>query len=534
MKRTFFLSILFFVLAVQFSWAPIPQTISYQGVLTDTSGKAVPDGVYNLTFKLYNEIIGGTPLWSETQPVTVSKGIFHAILGAVNPLALAFDTQYWLGVTVEGGSELTPRIKLTSAPYSLNTQGGVTPQGWLISGDNIYRLNGNVGIGTTSPGAKLELAGLGSNDGLYLNGNTKVKITTTADSGTDSLWLAGQQARNAALYLLPGADNKFSGLQLSSGPSRTTEAFLVHHGSELRTYLQLLGATHDRFDILNTVGTEIFTVKQNGNVGIGTTNPGEKLHIDDNSAAIGNHHLLRLGKGGQSAIYAGFVADGSTFTEAYIKSGNALPLRFGTDGAANAIYIENNGNVGIGTTSPGYRLDVWGNVRISDSGVYSTTFTQSGGMLTMNSYGDWVTKTGGYISWETYDSGYQERMRITNAGNVGIGTANPGSYKLAVEGKIGAREVVVTLDNWSDFVFEKDYRLMPLSEVEQHIKQNKHLPNIPSEKEVLENGVSLGEMQSKLLQKVEELTLYVIEQNKRIERLEKENEALKNRVAGLE
>ncbi len=216
---------------------------------------------------------------------------------------------------------------------------------------------GNVGIGTMSPGAKLELAGLGSNDGLYLNGNTKVKITTTADSGTDSLWFAGQQARNAALYMLPGADNKFSGLQLSSGPSRTTEAFLVHHGSELRTYLQLLGATHDRFDILNTVGTEIFTVKQNGNVGIGTTKPGAKL-------------------------------------------------------------------------------DVLGNVRISDSGVYSTTFTQSGGMLTMDSYGDWVTKTGGgYISWETYDSGYKERMRITNAGNIGIGTTTPGE-KFTVAGTV--------------------------------------------------------------------------------------------------
>ncbi|MBI1923613.1 hypothetical protein HYR99_05130, partial [Candidatus Poribacteria bacterium] len=118
-------------------------------------------------------------------------------------------------------------------------------------------------------------------------------------------------------------------------------------------------------------------------------------------------------------------------------------------------------------------------------------------------------------------------------GNVGIGTKSPGSYKLAVEGKIGAREVVVTLDNWSDFVFEKDYRLMPLHEVEQHIQQNQRLPDIPSEKEVLEKGVSLGEMQSKLLQKVEELTLYVIEQNKRIEKLEKENEELKGRVGSL-
>ena len=495
MKRTFFLSTLFFVLAVQFSWAPIPQTISYQGVLTDTSGKAVPDGVYNLTFKLYDDVIGGTPLWSETQPVTVSKGIFHAILGAVNPLALAFDTQYWLGVTVEGGSELTPRIKLTASPYSLNPGGD---SAWIASGDNIYRLTGNVGIGTTNPGAKLEIQDI----------NPALRLRYTGNSGF------AQMATNAKNDLLLTA------------PASNADI------------------------VLSTINGNV-TIQYGGNVGIGTATPGAKLEIHGTETDFTG---IRI----RNNIYnSGAPTVGIEFQHwphALVgRAGKILSVRLGgynetaaSHASALAFYTASNdfyqdwsrmavsGNVGIGTTCPGYRLDVWGNVRISDSGVYSTTFTQSGGMLTMNSYGDWVTKTGGYISWETYDSGYQERMRITNAGNVGIGTANPGSYKLAVEGKIGAREVIVTLDNWSDFVFEKDYRLMPLSEVEQHIKQNKHLPNIPSEKEVLEKGVSLGEMQSKLLQKVEELTLYVIEQNKRIERLEKENEALKNRVAGLE
>jgi len=96
-----------------------------------------------------------------------------------------------------------------------------------------------------------------------------------------------------------------------------------------------------------------------------------------------------------------------------------------------------------------------------------------------------------------------------------------------VDGTITAKEVVVTVEGWSDFVFEKDYNLMPLNEVEQHVKEKKHLPGIPSAEEVAADGVSVGEMQAKLLQKVEELTLYVIE-------LKKENEQLKRRVAALE
>jgi len=107
-----------------------------------------------------------------------------------------------------------------------------------------------------------------------------------------------------------------------------------------------------------------------------------------------------------------------------------------------------------------------------------------------------------------------------NSGSVGIGTDSPGTYKLAVEGKIGAHEVVVTTDGWADFVFEKDYNLMPLNELDNYIQENKHLPEIPTTAEVEENGISVGEMNAKLLQKIEELTLYIIEQDKRIEKLE--------------
>lgn len=110
--------------------------------------------------------------------------------------------------------------------------------------------------------------------------------------------------------------------------------------------------------------------------------------------------------------------------------------------------------------------------------------------------------------------------------------------KLSVEGRIVANELVcVGIENWADFVFDDSYRLPALSEVEQHIQEHKHLPDIPSAAEVSRDGVNVVEMQAKLLQKVEELTLYVIDQNKkmseqnrRIEQLEAELSAERNRT----
>ncbi|MGY5351844.1 hypothetical protein ACXGQW_04655 [Wenyingzhuangia sp. IMCC45533] len=111
-------------------------------------------------------------------------------------------------------------------------------------------------------------------------------------------------------------------------------------------------------------------------------------------------------------------------------------------------------------------------------------------------------------------------------GNVGIGTTNPDGWKLAVNGRVRAKEIKVETD-WSDFVFHDDYQLPTIQEVENHIKQEGHLKDIPSAKEVEENGVFLGEMNSKLLQKIEELTLYTIQQQKEIESLKEEKKQIR-------
>jgi len=101
-------------------------------------------------------------------------------------------------------------------------------------------------------------------------------------------------------------------------------------------------------------------------------------------------------------------------------------------------------------------------------------------------------------------------------GNVGIGTTDTHGYQLAVNGTIHSKEVLVDLNNWPDYVFKKDYALMPLSEIKNYIDQNYHLPEIPSAVEVEKDGINLGEMNKVLLKKVEELTLYLIEKDKQI------------------
>ncbi|CAC9972474.1 hypothetical protein [Flavobacterium panici] len=138
------------------------------------------------------------------------------------------------------------------------------------------------------------------------------------------------------------------------------------------------------------------------------------------------------------------------------------------------------------------------------------------------------------FSWDSYGT---RKMILTSNGSLGIGTSTTGAHKLAVEGSIGAREVKVQATGWADFVFKKEYNLPKLEEVETHIKEKGHLENIPSEEEVLKNGISLGEMNVKLLQKIEELTLYMIDQNKEIKDLKIQNEELKKlaeRVSKLE
>lgn len=158
-------------------------TLSMQGVLRDQTGLAVPDGNYTLVFAIYSAATGGTSLWSETQNgVPVVNGVFSVALGSVTafPSSLNFGLQYWVGIKVGGTSatELAPRIQLTAAPYALAIKGN----------DNVLPGNGNVGIGTTNPSAKLDVAGDIKMTGLLKGGGRVFGTKAAATPLTGVLW----------------------------------------------------------------------------------------------------------------------------------------------------------------------------------------------------------------------------------------------------------------------------------------------------------------------------------------------------------
>lgn len=212
----------------------------------------------------------------------------------------------------------------------------------------------------------------------------------------------------------------------------------------------------------------------------------------------------------------------------------------------NTIDVENillrlvspTGNLGIGSSNPETKLEVAGDLTLNTSND-PHLFVGKGNqelnkyLKIINSKGFSTAagvKVGGVLVAEDYDYANPGKNDMVVRGIVGIGTPNPDpSYKLSVNGKIRAKEVIIDTD-WADFVFEDDYALMPLNEVERYIVKNKHLPEIPSAAEVQKDGISIGEIESKLLQKVEELTLYMIALDKEVMKLKEENASLKEKL----
>nr|WP_299167128.1 hypothetical protein [uncultured Allomuricauda sp.] len=218
-------------------------------------------------------------------------------------------------------------------------------------------------------------------------------------------------------------------------------------------------------------------------------------------------------------------ANGTTF----LNSPESVHLRIDN---GDKLVIANNGNVGIGTSNPQHKLVLNGGAfSIGDGGSGIPFKIWAGGSGNTNHmrigtdfghYGDAVVEL-----YQNYGGGSEQNPgKLVVNGNLGIGTSNPGTWKLAVKGKIRAEEIKVET-GWADYVFKEEYDLPTLEEVEKHIKEKGHLINIPSAKEVEENGIQLGEMNKLLLEKIEELTLYTIKQ-------QQETQLLKERLKVLE
>jgi hypothetical protein len=256
-----------------------------------------------------------------------------------------------------------------------------------------------------------------------------------------------------------------------------------------------------------------------GALGIGTDAPDEMIHV----------------KAPYAKLYLESTQGGGSKWKFYPRYDGSLRIQDITAGTSR-LMINSSGNVGIGTTSPTYVLDV-----ISDTNsIHGRTTGDSTygvyGDANGSGYGLLGSSTSGCAIYTYTPSGYAGYFvgpKSYFSGKVGIGTDDPQS-ELAVNGTITTKRVTVTETGWSDFVFADDYKLMPLSDLSHYIKANNSLPGIPTEKEVMKNGVDVGDMQAKFLEKIEELTLYMIELKKDNEEFRKTNEHLERRISALE
>lgn len=363
----------------------------------------------------------------------------------------------------------------------------------LHAQNNTFPTSGSVGIGTTAPNAKLHV--LDNNRNYYVN----KAITGQTEDAQGLNYVLLHEIYTGTLSIDRHVFGKISAVRgntVSSNRKWTVE--------------------------VNTA------TAYNGNTGslIYYNEPTRLVTLVYNSKSY-----LALEIANSATLYS-FSFTGYAIGEA---------LQLVTDNVVSAVTafapspVGIQGNLSIGSTNSGARLDVFG-------GPSWTTNNWARAMRTYNahaiefagagrSFGIGASGSNFYFSHVNTDgtgaSNYYMIVDGTN-GNVGIGTgAPPSMYKLAVEGTVGARKVKVQQGAWADFVFHDDYQLPSLHEVETFVKENKHLPGIPSEAEVKKEGVDVGEMNKLLLQKVEELTLYIID-------LKKESQKQQEKIAQLE
>jgi hypothetical protein len=440
-------------------------------------------------------------------------------------------------ITVSGdatGSGATAiALTLANSGVASGTYNNVTvdTKGRVVSGNNASYLtinDGNIEVAQTAKVGTLNCVGDAKIGGaLNLTGDIEVGEKVSAkEVSTNILNVTGDAIANKYI-VLKGTSNQF----LKADGSLDNSQYLTGINSAM--VASALGYTP-------LAGNQTVTVSGDA-TGSGTT--AISLNLANSGVTAGTYNNVtvdtkgRVLTGSNTNYLTGITTEQVQGALGYSPlAGNQTVTVSGdvTGSGATAISLTlANSGVAAGTYN-NVTVDAKGRVLTGNNTNYLTGITteQVQGALGYTPYNS--SNPNGYITLSNL-SGYLPTTggTITGSflvqGNVGIGTANP-DQKLTVKGKIHAEEVIIDLAVPADYVFKPNYKLMPLRLVEQFVKANSHLPEIPSASEITKNGLSMGEMQNKLLQKVEELTLYLIEQQKHIDVQNEEIKQLKKAV----
>ena len=296
----------------------------------------------------------------------------------------------------------------------------------------------------------------------------------------------------------------------------------------------------------------LYVRSNNGNLGLGTSTPAQDIH-----AISGNTPTIRLEQDASSSLSVRTWDVGASHSSFFIKdvtNSSAVPFRIAAGAPASSFEINSSGAVGVGTSSPASRFHFFESVNAntilmaenpntgssaagvlraqSDTAIVNFQAHGSGRTIsrfgqTLASWAEFLQVAGNGLILGTLESkplilgtNSANRVHITGTGSVGIGTSSPTSLLHVSGGDIRVQggsfiDDGVTL-NAPDYVFEPDYRLMPIEDLKEFVAREKHLPNVPSAAEIKEKGLNLSQFQMRLLEKIEELALYTLEQQEQI------------------
>ncbi|SNR16050.1 hypothetical protein [Tenacibaculum jejuense] len=438
------------------------------------------------------------------------------------------DSDSWLTFHDNGNAWYSMGIDQSNGhAFSLNYGGNLTSSHFVMTRD------GKIGIGTSSPRGRLDIGrSLGANNGLRIGDYIELNERETINNAGVISFNASVSSTDVSKFV-----PSWTGSSAASGMVVSMKTGGV---SDLTFYGYKWGndATPRSIDEF----TKILHLSTNGNIGIGTSSSDDKLTIMNGINGMSFQAQKDwIGLGFNRSVQTGKIYNNAKTGWQLTARDERFSLEGYNGGPNNPLNILKNGNIGVGTITPFQKLDIVGVTYLRNAPTHSRVSEQvrfGRGDSDIRYHSIYSNHTGSaktnYLDFRVHSgnsSDVREQisvMTLNGEGNVGIGTINPKGFKLGVNGKIAATEVkVATYANWADFVFKKDYNLPTLAEVENHIKTNGHLVDIPSAEEVKQNGFYLGAMDARLLQKIEELTLYTIQQEKEIKRLKKQESRIK-------